>query len=208
MLEHPQVDFLNTHGGWYDIQLHNEIFIFTEVYLQMLEEWKEKGTPFAFCMLGTMINRKSLPFLGLLNPSIKRADAEYSLRITSQKIKIAWYLGPSYARILNQQSNSTRYEEIIRRETEKLNFFYDVSIDGESEKKNVSFIDTIKGKLKKSYHSLQANGKSPAEQSSAESTPAPKSPAEALAYATRWLEEQNKGITYTFFSNIEDQAIV
>jgi glycosyltransferase involved in cell wall biosynthesis len=131
MLLHPEVDVLNTHGGWYDLSLDNDINIFTDIYLKWLQQWKETGKPFSFCTLGIMLNRNSLPLLGLLNPSIARADAEYSLRITSLKIKLAWYTGVSYVRVLNSHSNSVVHSKKIQEETKRLNEFYNVSIEGE-----------------------------------------------------------------------------
>lgn len=131
MLANSNIDFLNTNGANYNIEYNSDIVVFTDAYIDQMKEWMHTGKPFAFCMLGAMFNKDSLPLLGLLNPSIKRADAEYSLRITSQKITMAWYTGVSYVRIHNSKSNSEVFSEKIKEETKKLNAFYNVSIDGE-----------------------------------------------------------------------------
>lgn len=149
MLANPRIDFLNTHGGWYEQETDNDIFMFTAASLIATHNWRIDRKPFAFCMLGAMLNRKSLPLLGLFNPDIKRADAEYSLRITSQKIKLAWYTGVTYVRILNELSNSILFSERIKRETEKLDQFYDVFTNGAPPPK-----DTRSVALRKRIHRL------------------------------------------------------
>jgi glycosyltransferase involved in cell wall biosynthesis len=155
MLIHPEIDALNTHGGWYDLSRDNDIEVFTEVYLSSLQQWKETGKPFAFCMLGIMLNKNSLPLLGLLNPSIVRADAEYSLRITSLKIRLAWYTGVSYVRILNNDSNSVVHSRKIQEETMRLNNFYNVSIDGEQAAPSI--LDMAKSSIRRYKNRLLGN---------------------------------------------------
>jgi glycosyltransferase involved in cell wall biosynthesis len=154
MLANPNINFLNTNGANYDIEANSDIYIFTSSYLEQMKEWEHTGKPFAFCMLGAMFNRKSLALLGLLNPSIKRADAEYSLRITSQKITMAWCTGVSYVRLHNSKSNSAVFSDRIKEETKKLNAFYNVSIDGEE-----LFDKSIKGRCNKGAISLKEGSK-------------------------------------------------
>jgi glycosyltransferase involved in cell wall biosynthesis len=203
MLENPHIDYLNTHGGWYDIQAHNEIHVFTEVYLILMQEWKDKGTPFACCMLGAMLNKRSLPFLGLINPSIKRADAEYSLRMTSQKIKMVWYLGISYVRVLNQQSNSVVFNELIRQETQKLNSFYNVFMDYYKEEvEKPSLKQQIKRPLRKAYTLLfgERKAKEPIKEKAKE---IPKvNEGEAFEYVFQWMDKANKELSTTFITNV------
>lgn len=129
MLSDPQIDFLNTHGAYYDCSL-NEIIKFTNIYDVYMKEWIETKKPFAFCMLGSMINKKSLSLLGLIHPTMKRADAEYSLRITSQNINFVFSNDIGYVWIQNDKSNTTLFNEKIMRETKKLNSYYDTEIDG------------------------------------------------------------------------------
>jgi glycosyltransferase involved in cell wall biosynthesis len=155
MLLHPEIDVLNTHGGWYDLSRDNDIAVFTEIYLTSLKQWKETGKPFAFCTLGIMLKKNSLPLLGLFNPSIARADAEYSLRITSLKIRLAWYTGVSYVRILNNDSNSVIHSRRIQEETMRLNEFYNVSIDGEQAAASIT--DMVKSSLRRYKNRLLGN---------------------------------------------------
>lgn len=159
MLNNPQIDLLNTHGANYNLPANGEISVFTTPYDIYMKEWIETGKPFDFCMLGTMLNKRSLALLGLLNPSIKRADAEYSLRVTSQKIKMAWYSAVSYVRVHNDKSNSQIYENAIREETDRLAAFYNVSIVGQT--RHTPLIKKVKNllinKLKQAYLLLIAN---------------------------------------------------
>ena len=71
-----------------------------------------------------MIRRSSLPLLGLWDPSFRRADAEFSLRVTAGKANIAWYTGYSFVNISNPQSVSLVYMKKIKDETDRLNKFY------------------------------------------------------------------------------------
>ena len=202
MLENPDIDYLNTHGGWYDIRLHNEISVFTEVYLGMMQEWKDKGTPFACCMLGSMINRKSLPLIGLLNPSMKRADAEYSLRITSQKIKMAWYLGVAYVRVQNQQSNSIVFLQAIQQESKRLNAFYNVILDLNAEEaKEPSVIQHSIHAIGKIYTKWFGNGKPKQPGDEVKQEIQKVSEKEAFEYAYQWMEAENKELSTVFVSN-------
>jgi len=71
-----------------------------------------------------MIRKKSLPVVGLFNISFVRMDAEYTLRMTAGKGKIAWYTHESYAHIRNINSNSNTQEQKITEELERLEAFY------------------------------------------------------------------------------------
>jgi glycosyltransferase involved in cell wall biosynthesis len=189
------VDYVNTHGGWYDLNVQNDIFVFTNLYIDMMNIWITKGIPFACCMLGMMIRKSSLPLLGFFNPSIKRADAEYSLRITSQKIKMAWCTGIGYVRVLNDDSNSSSYKARILEETKRLNVFYNVDMDGKNSDKGK---DLLFRKIKTNFKSLFISGKAPTQSQT------PKANADfgvAFTKAKEWLDLINGTTESVFLSN-------
>jgi glycosyltransferase involved in cell wall biosynthesis len=199
MLLHPEIDVLNTHGGWYDLSRDNDIEVFTEVYLTLLQQWKETGKPFAFCMLGIMFNKNSLPLLGLLNPSIVRADAEYSLRITSLKIRLAWYTGVSYVRILNNDSNSVVHSRRIQEETIRLNNFYNVSIDGELAAPSI--LDMVKSSIRRYKNRLLGNRSTKHSENHNNVFKTSISFDKGVEKSYKWMQERFSALHATFHTN-------
>lgn len=119
MLTNTKVDIVNTEGGVLTVKNITK----TLHYSPEFKKWKSNGSPFSFCELGMMIRRSSLPILGLRSMFI-RNDMEFSLRVTSSKVNIAWYTGYSYVNIMNPQSVSLVHMKKIGIETDRLNQFY------------------------------------------------------------------------------------
>lgn len=129
MLAHQEVDFLNTNGGWINDE-RTSISDFTKIYETFYQKkWLVEGHPFAHCCLGIMFRKASLEKVGYFSTDHVRADAEYSLRLTSSNVNFVWYTGVTYVRVLNNSSNSFKYEEKIKKETERLNQKYGFDID-------------------------------------------------------------------------------
>lgn len=122
MIAEPQIDIVGTNGGFKDQNFATDVRPL--VYEHDYRQWQKDHTPFSFCGLGIMIRRSSLPLLGLWNSSFRRADAEFSLRVTSGKANIAWCTTPSFVNISNPQSVSLVYGRKIKDETNRLNKFY------------------------------------------------------------------------------------
>jgi glycosyltransferase involved in cell wall biosynthesis len=122
MLAHPEIDFVGTEGGFKNQD--NTIDIRPLISKQDYEKWQKHHTPFNFCGLGHILRKSSLPIIGLWNPSFRRADAEFSFRVTAGKANIAWYTGYSFVNISNPQSVSLVYMKKIKDETDRLNKFY------------------------------------------------------------------------------------
>lgn len=199
MLLHPEIDVLNTHGGWYDLSRDNDIEVFTDIYLSLLQQWKETGKPFAFCMLGIMLNKNSLPLLGLLNPSIARVDAEYSLRITSLKIRLAWYTGVSYVRVLNDNSNSVVHSRKIQEETMRLNQFYNVSIDGEQAAASIP--DMVKSSIRRYKNKLLGNRSMKHSEHHSNVSKPLISFGKGVEKSNKWMQERFSACNVTFHTN-------
>ncbi len=130
MLEHPEVDIINTEAG----SLNNPArMVGQEDPLQVIRaityesgyrKWRDDHTPFSFCDLGTVIRKSSLPVVGILDPACLAPDMEMSLRISSGKVNIAWYTGYSYVNISNPQSVSLKFMGKIKKLQEHLDKFY------------------------------------------------------------------------------------
>ena len=126
MLEHPEIDLIGTDGAGINCQNNDFHYHSTyPAYLNSFKKWKDNKTPFAFCDLGLMIRKSSLPYLGLFNPDYFRLDAEYTLRASAlPKTRIAWYTGHCWVRMANEMSVSTRNPKNMIGEWEKLELIY------------------------------------------------------------------------------------
>ncbi len=123
LLAHPEIDLIGTEGGISHNQNPHDIAR-AVVYETAYRAWRTDHTPFSFCGLGIMFQRSSLPILGLWDPAFRRADAEFSYRITAGKANIAWYTGYSFVNVSNPQSVSIVHMKKIKEETERLDKFY------------------------------------------------------------------------------------
>lgn len=122
MLTHPEIDFLSTEGIRYR---NNPVDPYGPMFSQSLfERWQKDHTPFAFCGLGIMIRKSSLPLLGYLHTGFIRVDAEYALRVTAGKAKLAWYTGECFAHILNENSTSLTQATRMLEDMERLEAAY------------------------------------------------------------------------------------
>ncbi|MBU4223854.1 hypothetical protein KJ934_01345, partial [Patescibacteria group bacterium] len=151
------------------------------VYERGYHQWQKNHTPFSFCGLGAMIRKSSLPIIGLWNPSFRRADAEFSLRVTAGKANIAWYTGYSFVNISNPQSTSLVYMKKIKDETDRLNKFY---LNKNPDLFIVEKIKVLRNKLRNWFLFGNKNKLPPAEFQA--QWP------DLAAVAEKWLEIKNK----------------
>lgn len=122
MLEHDELDVLSTDG--FKARSHNDQSFNSMKFEPRFCDWQKKHTPFASCGLGLMLRRTSLPVLGFFNTNIVRTDAEYTLRMTASKAKVAWLTLETYAHVLNTRSTSNTKRERMRSEMDQLEAFY------------------------------------------------------------------------------------
>jgi glycosyltransferase involved in cell wall biosynthesis len=122
MLEHPEVDLLGSDGAGIDWSKNNPVVPMP--YPEGFSRWQSEARPFAFCGLGLMIRRSSLPLLGLFHIGFIRVDAEFSLRATAGPANLAWYDNPLWVRITNPDSNSVKYFQRASLESELLDMVY------------------------------------------------------------------------------------
>lgn len=106
MQANENIDIMGSDGGFFDWRQSQKIAAIT--YENDFSRYKESGRPFAFCGLGLLIRRTSLPMLGLFDTNFMRIDAEYSLRVTSGRVQLAWCANPLWLRIVNPASNSVK----------------------------------------------------------------------------------------------------
>jgi glycosyltransferase involved in cell wall biosynthesis len=122
MLAHSEIDFVSTNGGFKNQDTDSNVRTLDSI--QAYKRWLHNQTPFSFCGLGYIVRKSALPVTGLWNISFRRADAEFTLRLTAGKARIAWYTGYSFVNISNPQSVSLVFMKKIKAETDRLNSFY------------------------------------------------------------------------------------
>lgn len=122
MLAHPEVDILSTDGV--KRRKSTKYPFSSMLYQSRFEARLKRNTPFASCGLGLMFRKASLPIIGLLDTNFARVDAEYTLRVTAGKAKMAWFTREAYAHIRNSGSNSVKQERRITEELERLETLY------------------------------------------------------------------------------------
>ncbi len=181
MLEHPEVDILGTDGGFKSQYAGAPVRKLS--YQQAYEAWQKERTPFHACGLGNITRRSSLPLTGLWNPSFRRADMEFWLRVTAGKANVAWGLSPSYVNVSNPQSVSLVFMQKIKGETDRLNKFY---LDKNPDSYIVERLKVLTNKIR--YRPSQ-------KKDFAAEWPA------LFATAEKWLDEENKGRPAEFLWN-------
>jgi glycosyltransferase involved in cell wall biosynthesis len=118
----PDIDVMASNGLYSSID--NPTFYTVADYRSQYNLYCSGSVPFAFCGLGLLIRKSSLPVLGLFNTSFIRVDAEYSLRVSNSQANLAWCMQPLWVRILNTSSNSSRFISKCAEEGDLLDTVY------------------------------------------------------------------------------------
>jgi hypothetical protein len=122
MLKNPAADILGCDGGeirWGQTEpsrLSNAI--------QGYEKWEQEGRPFTFSGLGMMLRKKSLSLLGMLHTGVVNVDDEYSRRVGTLPVKMAWCTRLGFIRFLTRASNSHVHGKRIAAESQRVQAFY------------------------------------------------------------------------------------
>ena len=105
--------------------MHSKTFFdYRKSYQVWFEQWAngEINSTFFSC-LPLLIRRKSIPLLGLFDTTFKHVDLEYSVRLTSQKRKVAFYTDIIAIGLVNEKSISAQeasYTTIFKDELVRL----------------------------------------------------------------------------------------
>ncbi len=180
MIKHPEIDLINTEGGV--LGSHGKLKAL--VYVDDFKKYQKNHVPFSFCELGMILRRNSIPLIGLRDPIFRRADMEMSLRVTSGKVKIAWYTGYSYVNILTPQSVSETLSKEIETETDRLNKFY---LGKNPDNFIINKLKILRNKIRMILHSKNDELVEPYSDWSS-----------LLSSSEKWLEMKNKEITPEF----------
>ena len=125
MLAHPKIDVLTGETWLLDLEDLRSIS-FCQWSLDHYESWLRHGIPGTMIGLSWLIRRASLPLTGLYHTGVVQVDGEFSFRITSLNVNIAWMNQLVSIRIENPQSNARNMsQQAIDDEVERMLYFYD-----------------------------------------------------------------------------------
>jgi glycosyltransferase involved in cell wall biosynthesis len=180
MLAHPEADILGMEGGSFKHLTPSTIdILWVAGYEKNYRKWQVDHTPFEFAVLGIMFRRTSLPILGFWNLSFTSADTEYTFRVTAGKGNVAWYTGPAFVYIKNQDGVTWVRRDRLKKELSRLRKFY---LDENPPSQIKEFLIKTKTTLKRASTFWK--------NVPAQSFPTPW--AELHAQSEKWLEEKNR----------------
>jgi hypothetical protein len=117
MLEHPEIDVIGMNG----ITDNKAEYRREEDFLL----WKNTAYhPFMFFELGAIFRKSSIPLIGLFDTSFVFCDAEYTIRITAGKARMAWYTGITWTHVSNPSSTNINQAPIWKKESARLRKMY------------------------------------------------------------------------------------
>lgn len=120
LLTHPEIDALGTNGTAHDrSDYHRE-----EDFML----WKTTSYhPFMICELGLWLRRSSITIFGLADTSFTYFwDAEFTVRLTAGRARIAWYTGKTWEHVFNPTSISLLRPELWVIESKRLRQMYPI----------------------------------------------------------------------------------
>ena len=125
MLANPQVDALS--GNTWLVSLEDLTQAnFYKYSLNHYYLWREHGQAVNMIGLPLILRRSSLALMGLFYTGMVQVDGEYTYRITSMNVNIAWYTRVLCVRVENPQSNfRTMDMKKSFNETDRMAYFYD-----------------------------------------------------------------------------------
>lgn len=154
MMENKDTELLSSNGATSTFENSNDSYFLRFSYDDCYKEWLKVGEPYPFCGLGIMFRRDRISRIGLFNTGIVRVDYEFGLRATSLNLNFVWYTGNIFVRILNNSSNSWKFEKLLIRDEIRCDYFYkgilpEIKVDRASSIKQESCVKVIKEKMKK-----------------------------------------------------------
>lgn len=119
LLAHPEIDALGTNGTAHDGSEYRR----EEDFLL----WKNTPYhPFMMCEQGLWLRRGSMALFGLADTSFIFWDAEFTVRLTAGKSRIAWYTGKTWEHALNPDSISNSISHKWAAEAKRLRRMYPI----------------------------------------------------------------------------------
>jgi hypothetical protein len=132
MLGHPELDVLTGHTALMHVEEMEKVTFYDDV-AENFRRWLTHGKVVWLIGLPLMIRRSSLALTGLFHTGVVQVDAEFTYRITSLNVGLAWSSALLSVRLENPQSNLRRMNQgsrgdASRREGDRMRFYYDPRI--------------------------------------------------------------------------------
>lgn len=127
---------------------------FAKNYEQWFMDWRTGNTENCFiCCLSLMIRRKAITYIGIFDTSFKHADFEYSVRLTSKKVNVAFCTGLMVCAVINVDSISYLSGNVVKDEIKRVSAFYNYlypigAKPSATSQKNQSLYKKVKSSLK------------------------------------------------------------
>jgi len=139
MLEHSDVDVMMGYTGLLHLENMTHISLYEDV-ADNFKRWLNNKEPVWMIGLPMLIRRTSLALTGLFNTGVVQMDTEFTYRITSLNVNLAWIDQALSVRIENPQSNfRVMGRQTSQGEVDRMRYFYDKRIGH-------SFADFVKYK--------------------------------------------------------------
>lgn len=143
MLSHPEVDVLSGNTGLIYLENLSQATIYDDV-ADNFRRWLDNKDIVWMIGLPLIIRRSALAITGLFYTGVVQVDTEFTYRITSLNVNMAWSTAMLSTRIENPQSNFRVMNQAKGRsasdvEADRMRFYYDKSISN-------SFMDYVRYK--------------------------------------------------------------
>ncbi|WP_227767602.1 glycosyltransferase family A protein [Hymenobacter sp. 15J16-1T3B] len=151
MLAHPEIDVLSGNTGLIHLEDLGKATIYDDV-ADNFQRWLNSKAVVWMIGLPLIIRRKSLALTGLFHTGVVQVDTEFTYRITSLNVNLAWSTAMLSVRIENPQSNfrvmnQGKAQKASALEANRMRFYYDKSISdsvGDFVKHKSGWMDAIK----------------------------------------------------------------
>ena len=161
MLEHPEVDVLTGNTGLIHLEKLDTATLYDDV-AENFKRWLAHQEVVWMIGLPLLIRRESLALTGLFHTGVVQVDTEFTYRITSLNVNLAWSTAMLSVRLENPQSNfrvmnQGKAGNASTLESNRMKFYYDKGI-GNSFRDFVfhksGWLDTLKKPLRPAKRAL------------------------------------------------------
>ena len=155
MLANPEVDVLTGNTGLIHIEKLDSAMLYDDV-AENYRRWLLHQEVVWMIGLPLIIRRSSLAITGLFHTGVVQIDTEFTYRITSLNVSLAWSTAMLSVRIENPQSNfrvmnQGKGTNISSRETDRMRYYYDKRFGndlGSLLRQRVSYTEWLKKPLR------------------------------------------------------------
>ena len=128
MREHPDVAVVMGYTGLIALENLQHVSLYDDVAANF-RRWYDHNEPVWMIGLPMLLRRSSLAVTGLFNTGVVQIDTEFTYRITSLNINLAWSSQVLSVRIENPQSNfRVMGRQTSQDEADRMRYFYDKRI--------------------------------------------------------------------------------